>query len=85
MIRTVENPLCLAHIWRQVKSGLRPVLVFALRPERCKAADGQNGQIFIQFRPGGLDITTGGQLLNKSALVDVVTHAQHAFNEQRNV
>lgn len=85
MIRTVENPFCLAHIWRQVKSGLRPVLVFALRPERCKAANGQNGQIFIQFRPGGPDITTGRQLLNESTLVDVVTHAQHAINEQRNV
>lgn len=84
MIRTVENPFCLAHIWRQVKSGLRPVLVFALRAERCKTANGQNGQngqIFIQFGPGGPDISTGGQLLNESALVDVVTHAQHAFNE----
>nr|BBI96790.1 hypothetical protein MRY18106EAS_33220 [Enterobacter asburiae] len=81
MIRTVENPFCLAHIWRQVKSGLRPVLVFTLRAERCKTANGQNGQIFIQFGPGSPDISTGGQLLNESALVDVVTHAQHAFNE----
>lgn len=81
MIRTVENPFCLAHIWRQVKSGLRPVLIFSLRPERCKTANRQNGQIFIQFGPGCPDISTGGQLLNESALVDVVTHAQHTFNE----
>ncbi len=81
MIRTVENPFCLAHIWRQVKSGLRPVLVFSLRAERCKTANGQNGQIFVQFGPGCPDISTSGQLLNESTLVDVVTHAQHAFNE----
>ncbi|KSY33283.1 hypothetical protein APU02_03990 [Citrobacter sp. 50677481] len=81
MIRTVENSFCLPHIWRQVKSGLRPVLVFALRAERCKTANWQNEQIFIQFGPRGPDISTGWQLLNESALVDVVTHAQHAFNE----
>lgn len=81
MLWSVENALCLAHIRRLLESGLRPVFVLALRAERCKTANGQNGQIFIQFGPGGPDISTGGQLLNECALVDVVTHAQHAFNE----
>lgn len=85
IIRTVKYSLRLAWRWRRIKLGRAAKLIFTLRSERGITSDCFNWQVFVKFRPCRLNECPRRQLFDESALVNGVSHSQHAIDVNRRI
>ncbi len=85
IIRTVKYSLRLAWRWRRIKLCRAAKLIFTLRSERSITSDCFNWQVFVKFRPCRLNECPSGQLFDESALVNGISHSQHAIDVNRRI
>lgn len=78
IIRTIKDPLRLSWRWRRIEFCRAAKLIFTLRSERGITSNRFNRQVFVKFRPGRLNECPSRQLFDESALVNGVSHSQHA-------
>ncbi len=85
IIRSVKYSLRLAWRWRRIKLCGAAKLIFTLRSERGITSDRFNWQVFVKFRPCRLNECPCGQLFDESALVNGISHSQHAIDVNRRI
>lgn len=85
IIRPVKDSLRLSWRWRRIKLCGAAKLIFTLRSERGITSDSFHWQIFVKFRPCRLNECPGWQLFDESALVNGVSHSQHAIDVNRRI
>lgn len=85
IIRTVKYSLRLAWRWRRIKLCGAAKLVFSLRSERGLTSDCFYWQVFVKLRPCRLNECPLRQLFDESALVNGVSHSQHAIDVNRRI
>lgn len=85
IIRAVKYSLRLAWRWRQIKLCGAAKLIFTLRSQSGITSDSFNWQVFVKFRPCRLNECPRRQLFDESALVNGVSHSQHAINVNRRI
>lgn len=80
IIRPVKDSLRLSWRWWRIKLCGAAKLIFTLRSERGITANSFHWQVFVKFWPGRLNECPGGKLFDEGALVNGVSHSQHAIN-----
>lgn len=85
IIRAVKDSLRLAWRRRRIKLCGAAKLVFSLRSERGITSDSFYWQVFVKLRPCRLNECPSRQLFDESALVNGVSHSQHAIDVNRRI
>ncbi|CAJ1307559.1 Uncharacterised protein [Escherichia coli] len=85
IIRSVKYSLRLSWRWRRIKLCRTAKLIFTLRSERGVTSDNFHRQIFVKLRPCRLNECPSRQLFDESALVNGISHSQHAIDVNRRI
>lgn len=85
IIRTIKDSLRLSWRWRRIELCGAAELIFTLRSKRGITSNSFHWQVFVKFRPCRLNECPGWQLFDESALINGVSHSQHAIDVNRRV